>query len=105
MGYMLCYYLIGYILSIYLIGLKMDYLARTPKQLGQILRGYRKQKRLSQKESGDRVGLLPKTISTLESEPERSSLESFFKLLSALDLELVLRERGTGPKPTRKTEW
>lgn len=81
----------------------MDYVARTPKQLGQILRGHRRQKRLSQVATGEQVGLLPKTISFLESAPERSSIESFFKLLSALDLELVLRERSTDV--TRKREW
>ena len=83
----------------------MDYLARTPKQLGQILRGYRKQKRLSQKETGDRVGLLPKTISGLEIEPGRASLESLFKLLSALDLELVVQDKAGRQESTRPREW
>lgn len=83
----------------------MDYSARTPKQLAQVLRGYRREKRLSQKEMGERVGLLPKTISALESEPERSRLESLFKLLSALDLELVLREKSSRPEPMRQREW
>lgn len=82
----------------------MDYLARTPKQLAHVLRGHRRQKRLSQKEAGDRVGLLPKTISAIESEPDRSSLQSLFKLLSALELELVLREKG-GAGAIRKREW
>jgi len=81
----------------------MDYIARTPTQLGQILRGCRRQKRLSQTEAGNRVGLLAKTVSALESNPERSTIESFFKLLSALDLELVLRERSTNV--TRGREW
>lgn len=81
----------------------MDYVARTPKQLGQVLRGCRRQKRLSQTEAGDRVGLLAKTISALESNPERATIESLFKLLSALDLELLLRERGV--EVTRKREW
>ncbi|MGQ0524161.1 MAG: helix-turn-helix domain-containing protein [Betaproteobacteria bacterium] len=81
----------------------MEYLARTPRQLREILRGHRRQKRLSQTDAGSRVGLLPKTISLLESEPERSSLESLFKLLSALGLELVLREKAI--KAVRKGEW
>jgi len=81
----------------------MEHLARTPRQLAHVLRGQRRQKGTSQKATGDRVGLLPKTISILESEPERSSLESFFKLLSALDLELVLREKNA--RANRKREW
>jgi len=44
--------------------------AHTPKQLGQVLKGWRKSKRLTQREAADLVGLLPKTISKLELAPE-----------------------------------
>lgn len=41
-----------------------------------------------------KVGLLPKTISALDSDPRRSSVASLFKLLSTLDLELVLKPKS-----------
>ena len=78
----------------------MDYAIHTAQQLAQALRGQRIAKGLTQKNVGAPVGLLPKTVSKLEATPERSSIESLFKLLSALDLELVLR-----PKSRSTSEW
>lgn len=83
----------------------MQYCVRTAHQLGQVLRGQRKSKRLTQKAVGISVGLLPKTISSLESSPERASVESLLKLLSALDLELVLRPKSAGAERSTSSEW
>jgi HTH-type transcriptional regulator / antitoxin HipB len=71
----------------------MEYLALTPYQLAQVLRGYRRSRRLSQKEAAELGGMLQKTVSNLEIAPERTSVESLFRLLSALNLELVLRDK------------
>lgn len=83
----------------------MDFTIRTPLQLAQALKAQRAGNKLTQQEAGKRVGLLPKTISALESTPGRSSVESLLKLLSALELELVLREKSAKPKAPRKSEW
>lgn len=83
----------------------MDFIIRTPAQLGHALKARRATKKLTQKDAGKRVGLLPKTISALELAPERSSVESLFKLLSALELELVLREKSRERKASRLSEW
>ena len=80
----------------------MDYTAHTPKQLGQVLRGQRKSQKLTQKEAARVVGLLPKTISRLELTTETATIESLFKLLSALQLELVVQSRT---KKTQTREW
>jgi HTH-type transcriptional regulator/antitoxin HipB len=80
----------------------MDYSARTPGQLGQILKGQRKSRRLTQKQASGLVGLLPKTVSKLELEPDTATLESLFKLLSALRLELVVRSKST---TASEREW
>lgn len=66
---------------------------RTPMQLAMVLNGQRKELKLSQKEAAEKVGLLPKTISVLENDPERSKIESLFKLLSSLDIEMVLQPK------------
>jgi HTH-type transcriptional regulator/antitoxin HipB len=77
----------------------MDYTVHTPKQLGRVLRGQRK---ASQKDVAGTVGLLPKTVSKLEHAPDTATVESLFKLLSALELELVVRSRTQTPSPR---EW
>ncbi len=83
----------------------MEYNVHTPQQLAQALRSQRKSRRLTQKAAGAPVGLLPKTVSALESSPERSSVESLFKLLSTLELELVLRPKSSDTDQTTSPEW
>jgi len=83
----------------------MDQPVYTPHQLAHVLRGQRQFKGLTQKAAGQAVGLLPKTVSALESHPERSSVESLFKLLSALDLELVLRPKGDEVREPSPEGW
>jgi HTH-type transcriptional regulator/antitoxin HipB len=83
----------------------MEYTVHTTRQLAQALRSQRSSKRLTQKVAGAPVGLLPKTVSALESSPQRSSVESLFKLLSALELELVLRPKSSEPGKPTSSEW
>ncbi len=80
----------------------MNYSAHSPKQLGQVLKGQRKSQKLTQKDAAKFVGLLPKTISKLELATETATIESLFKLLSALQLELVVRSKSQ-ELPSR--EW
>ena len=83
-------------------GIPMNYTAHTPSQLGQTLRGQRKSQQLTQKDAAKMVGLLPKTISKLELATETATIESLFKLLSALELELVVRARSAN---AQDKEW
>jgi len=83
----------------------MEYNVHTPQQLAQALRSQRNSRRLTQKAAGAPVGLLPKTVSALESSPERSSVESLFKLLSTLELELVLRPKSSDTDLPTSPEW
>ena len=68
-----------------------------------VLQGHRKQSRLTQKQTADKVGLLAKTVSALENEPDGVTISSLFKLLSALDLEMVLQPKVTDK--TGKGDW
>ena len=79
-----------------------DYPVKTPQQLGAVLQGYRKTHKLTQAQVGARVGLPQKEISKLEMNPANTSLTRVFKLLAALDLELVVRARGKNVQPS---EW
>jgi len=83
----------------------MENYVSTPVQLGQILRDRRSSLRLTQYKAGQTVGLLPKTISALEISPEGSSISSLFKLLSALDLEIILRPKDYISENPEKMEW
>jgi len=75
----------------------------TPNQLGKVLQGYRKLNGFTQKNTGEKVGLLPKTISSLELTPQKSTIGSLFKLLSALELEIIITERSSHSTP--QSDW
>ena len=75
----------------------MSYAAQTPAQLGKILHAQRRERGLNQQQAAASVGLLPKTISRLERAPGTATLDSLFKLLSALQLELVVQSKDARP--------
>jgi len=79
-----------------------EFVVRTPKQLGPVLQGYRKTRALTQAAIGQSVGLPQSEISRLELDASSASLSRVFKLLAALDLELVIRPRGKDPS---RSEW
>jgi HTH-type transcriptional regulator/antitoxin HipB len=57
------------------------------------LRSRRKELGLSQIEVAARSGLQQKTVSSLENAPQRCAIDSLYKLLAALGVELVLQPR------------
>lgn len=75
----------------------MQDLARTPKQIGTLIRRYRKRIGLSQRELGDRVGLRQETVSMIETGNPATRLDTMLAVLAALDLEfrIAARSRGT----------
>lgn len=74
----------------------MEQIARDEKQLGAILRRARRQAGLSQSELRDRIYLRQGTISRLEGGAPAVQLRTLIAVLSALDLELVVRPRSVG---------
>lgn len=81
----------------------MEYVARTARQLGQVLKSRRKQLGLTQAEVAAKVGLLQAQVSVIESRDARATMTTLYKALSALGLELVLRDGSQGP--LKSTEW
>ena len=77
----------------------------TSKQLATTLRGRRKALRLTQKDVAGLVGLLPKTVSALETNPDRCSVESLRTLLVALKLDLRLTPKDESASAVRTAEW
>ena len=83
----------------------MEKTAYTPSQLGQALRQCRKAEGRTQVQVGEAADLLPKTVSGLESSPERSQVGNLFKLISALGMELVLRPKVDESRRPPSSEW
>lgn len=81
----------------------MDFPAHTPAQLGAVLRGFRRERGLTQHELASQVGLAQKAISIAELHPERIGVERLFQLLATLGVELVLRTKKA--KQGSRAEW
>ncbi len=74
----------------------MEEIARTPKQLGMILRRRRRSLGMSQGTLGSRFQLRQATISGLENSSKDTRLGTLFDALAALGSELVVRPRTKG---------
>lgn len=74
----------------------MTDLARTPQQIGTLVRRTRKKAGLSQKELGDAAGLRQETISLIETGNPATRIDTLLSVLAALDLEfrIVARTKG-----------
>ena len=71
----------------------MKQIARTPKQIGAIIRRARRNARLTQTELGQRIGLRQATISRIEKGEDEIKLSTFLDVLTALGLEIVIDKR------------
>jgi HTH-type transcriptional regulator / antitoxin HipB len=70
-----------------------EQIARTSKQVGDAVRRRRRSQRLTQKDLGDKTKLRQATISGLEAGEPGTQLRTLFDVITALDLELVIRPR------------
>lgn len=80
------------------------------KQLSAYLRDVRLSEDLSQGRVASKVGIRQDTVSNFELQPGTTKLETFFKILSALDLELEVKPKGRQDSDTQspdgwKEEW
>jgi HTH-type transcriptional regulator/antitoxin HipB len=71
----------------------MTDLARTPNQLGNLIRRARKKQGLSQAQLGERAGLRQETISLIESGHAAARLDTILAVLTALNLEFRIAPR------------
>ena len=81
----------------------MEYVARTAHQLGQVLKSRRKELGLTQSQVAAKVGLLQAQVSVIESHDVKATVTTLFKALSAVGLELVLRDSVS--TTSKHTEW
>lgn len=83
------------------------------KQLSSYLKDARIMQKLSQGKVANKVGIRQDTVSSFEQHPDSTKLETFFKILSALNLELTVTPRNATTAsnedpvitPSWKEEW
>ena len=69
-------------------------LARSPKQIGNLVRRARKKFGWSQTVMGEKTGLRQETISLIETGNTATKLETILTVLAALDLEFRISPRS-----------
>jgi HTH-type transcriptional regulator/antitoxin HipB len=79
-----------------------EFTIRTPRQFGAILRGFRRERKLTQRAVGANTGFAQNAISQIETNPGPASVARIIRVLAALNLELVVRARKTDDRPS---EW
>ncbi len=82
-------------------------LIRSPKELALFVMSQRKALKLSQAELGSLVGLQQKTVSLFENKPENIQLDTLFRILSAveLDLKIVSKDAPSSTEGQWSEEW
>ncbi|MGC7560677.1 helix-turn-helix domain-containing protein [Pasteurella sp. PK-2025] len=68
--------------------------ATTTKMLAHIIREYRYQQNLSQTDVAKLAGTKQATISAFENHPDSTKLDTLFKILSGLELALIIQPRN-----------
>ena len=76
----------------------MEQLARSINQIANAIRRRRRAQQLTQSQLCELSGLRQATISSLESGHSGARLQTVLDVLTALDLELIVRDRSKGPK-------
>ena len=74
----------------------MNDLARTPKQIGNIVQRTRKKMGWNQTHLGEKAGLRQETISLIETGNPAAKLETVLAVIAVLDLEFRITTRSKG---------
>lgn len=71
-------------------------LLHSPKDLALFVLTHRKKMKLSQGALAERVGLKQQTVSAFEKNPERTKVDTLFRILSAAHLDLTVTPKASG---------
>lgn len=83
---------------------KMNYPVSTATQLKAVLRALRKDRKLSQADLGQRIGVNQKRVAKIEADPGVTSFDQIARIVSALGGRIVVQQQGdasTASPPTR----
>ena len=81
----------------------MRKLISTPGQLGEIIRGRRKARKVSQQDLATKLHISQNRLSVLEGNPAGLRLDRLITLANLLGFELVLQDKVN--EPNYKREW
>lgn len=79
--------------------------AISPKILGQILKSARSQKGLTQEQAGNLVGITQAMISRIERGETHIRVDTLFRLLAALELEMTIQPRDKTDGKNKGDNW
>lgn len=79
--------------------------AISPKILGQILKSARNSKKLTQGQAGSLVGITQAMLSRIERGETHIRVDTLFRLLAALELEMTLLPRDKADGKNEGDSW
>lgn len=84
-----------------------DFTIRTAEQLPVVLQAFRKQAGMTQVATAMRLGVTQQTLSAMERNADKASVDRLLALLSVLGVEMVLRRVDDAPssKPSTSPDW
>lgn len=84
-----------------------DFTIRTAEQLPVVLQAFRKQAGMTQVATAMRLGVTQQTLSAMERNADKASVDRLLALLSVLGVEMVLRRVDDAPssKPSTNPDW
>jgi len=79
----------------------------SPRELALLVANRRKNLKLSQAQVGKLVGLKQQTVSDFEKKPEGTKLDTLFRILSAvkLDVTVLAKQTSNEKNPAWNEEW
>lgn len=80
-----------------------QYAVRSAEQLPALLKAFRKQAGLTQGQLATRLGMTQQTLSALERNADRVSVDRLLQLLGILGVDMVLQPRDLDANPRRPT--
>lgn len=80
----------------------MKQIITSPQAMGQFVQRSRKSKGLTQTKVGENFNIDQTTVSSIEQGAAGTRIDTLFRLLAALDLELVVQDKQSNPN---KSEW
>lgn len=79
--------------------------ATSPKVLGQILKSARNEKGLNQHQAGNLVGITQAMVSRIETGESNARIDTLFRLLSALGMEMIVKPRDISSNLSEGDNW
>lgn len=79
--------------------------AISPKILGQILKSARNNKNLTQEQAGSLVGITQAMLSRIERGETHIRVDTLFRLLAALELEITIQPRYKAEGKNEEDNW